>query len=286
MQSGSRSKGSQPMGSPKSKSQKAKGKERAVESGHVKRPPSQLKQGWALVPLVLNGNDNSEADRKRSRSPTKRRSLEDSAKAKSRKTSTVTAKRSVAIEIVSDSDDDEIQEISVASTSKLVVQRSSKAAVSVTKTKSEVVDLDSNSKELSVTSSTRKPSQICETFDLDDEDDQEDYENMRQRDDYSVLPEENDILDEVDDDWGDTERVWQESRAGSLDGSMYAEDGFEEEAASMMERSGDSDEDILEVGFMSSCRHCHHCSSLYARSSWRMKTKYLVKRPLDRPLPS
>lgn len=255
MQSAKWSKATSQVASTSSKSQKAKGKERAVETD-VKRPPSQLKQGWALVPLVLNGNDNSDVDKKRSRSPTKRQSIDATPKPKSRRTDkAATPKRSIAIEIVSDTDDDEIQEISFASSSKVSTVLSNKAAKGnalAAKVKNEVMELDVVSSKPSIKKPTPAvsvpPPYIMETFDLaddDDEEEEEDLEVFRRMHSPSGFANENEVLEDVD-DWGDAERTWQRSRTGSTDGSTYAEE-YGEESGDILERSGDSDEDILEV---------------------------------------
>ena len=250
MQSAKRSNTSSQAGSSSSKSQKAKGKQREVET---KRPPSQLKQGWALVPLVLGGNENSDGNKKRSRTPTKRQSMDDTPILKSRKTSkTLAPKRSsAAIEILS-SDDDEIQEISVASTSKSCTtmhKTISKKSTTNTLVKKEIVEVEVAAIKKQYTPGvSAPPPEIVETFDLqedDDNDEDEEIEIIRRKTQPSEFADENEGLEDVD-DWGDVERVWQRSREGSREGSMYAEE-YAEESGEIFERSGDSDEDILEV---------------------------------------
>lgn len=252
--------------SPGSKSAKAKGKERAVE-GSQKRPPSQLKQGWALVPLVLNSKDNSSnVDKKRSRSPAKRRSIDDKSSVKSSKKAKSTAvERSIAIEIVSDSDEDEIQEISIASTSKISSGKLLKTTpTSVSGAKREVVELDLASQESVTHAVETRPETpaIMETFDLEDDGDDEDMEQLQIRQRMNATSEfadENETLEDVD-NWGDAEQSWRRSRSGS-----FADDLWDRELgdgnAVEYDRSGDSDEDIREVGCMLSMLLtwiCHH----------------------------
>lgn len=255
MQSARRTKSSPQIGSPSSKSAKAKGKERALESS-VKRPPSQLKQGWALVPLVLNSSDNgsSIADKKRSRSPVKRRSTDEKTPLKSsKKVKSFAPRQSITIEIDSDSDDDEIQEIAAASSSKLTVRKNTQIATAVvSKVKREVVELDLASEEPVITQAKTRlgtPPVMDETFELDDDDDGEDMQNLPAVDDT-------DALDEAD-TWGDAEQIWQQrSRSGSRDGSTWAEE-YGEDNEEGLERSADSDEDIREVSTQGCIRVCH-----------------------------
>lgn len=270
MQSTKRNKSSsQSAISPGSKSAKAKGKERAVESTQ-KRPPSQLKQGWALVPLVLNSSDNSSnVDKKRPRSPAKRRSIDDKSTVKSSKKAKSTAvERSIAIEIVSDSDEDEIQEISVASTSTASVAKAlATASASSSKAKREVVELEFASQESVKHVSETQPERpvINETFDLDEDDDNEDHQLRQQLKQVSEFADENEVLEDVD-NWGDAEQGWRRSRSGSLAESLWDED-FGEGLAGVYDRSGDSDEDIREVcSWAILFCVCHHFADISTTS--------------------
>jgi hypothetical protein len=292
MESAKRSKAS---AQAKVKSEKARGKERAESVGS-----SKLKSGWALVPLVLNASDNSVVNKKRARSPVKKDSpIAQSQSKKKPKTSLSKRVSNAAIEILSDSDedeDDEIQEISVraiASTSKTILQSNivKPSKILSAKVKAEVVELDLAVKEHSHKARTPAKTvpklEIHETFDLDDDDDEEQENAMvrsighakgKQRETFA---DENEILEEVDDDWGDAERIWQASRSNSLDAGAYEEDEDYDSfnTSGRPEQSGDSDEDILEVKWI--CCHariCHHFSdslASYVHSLWKMKKNHL-----------
>lgn len=127
--------------------------------------------------------------------------------------------------------------------------------------KAEAIEVDLAFEEAAA-SKTKTPTVrpvITETFDLEDDDEEEDaMEMQRATSNVEGFADENEALDETD-NWGDAEKIWQRSRSGSLDGSTWAEE-YGEETAEGFERSGDSDEDILEVRIVASAvTRCHQC---------------------------